>query len=161
MPSLVGSEMCIRDRYITIYSCMVSVGALTLKNIYVAVYAHITYVRGHFAAATASTLFFFADGACFLPCSAQFLVIYFSGLRPPFFVGASPCQIPRHINNHTYLAASSRDHPGFVRRCLLPRPPAPRGFTLCIFRRPPPPVFLWGYHVEIFIYITVYILRSI
>ena len=35
----------------------------------------------------ASTCFFFADGACFLPCSAQVLVNYFSGLRSPFLWG--------------------------------------------------------------------------
>ena len=62
---------------------MLSVGGFTLKYtyIYVAVYAYITSVRYHFAAATASTLFSSADGACFHPCSVQVLVNLF--LRPP------------------------------------------------------------------------------
>ena len=74
----------------------------------------------------------------------KFSSLYFSGLRPPFPVGASPCRIPRYVNHRTYLAAISRDRPGFVRRCLLPRPPALRGFTLGIFRDLRHPFFCGG-----------------
>ena len=77
----------------------------------------------------------------------------FSGLRPPFSVRASLRKIQRHIYDHTYFAASSRDRPGFVRRCLLPRPPAPRRLALCLFRRSPTPASLWGHLVEIYIYV--------
>ena len=85
----------------------------------------------------------------------KFSSFYFSGLRPPFPVGASPCKVPRHVNNHTYLAAISRDGPGFVRRCLLLRPPALRGFTLRIFRDLPHTFFSAGITLKC-LYKTVY-----
>ena len=85
----------------------------------------------------------------------KFSSFYFSGIRPPFPVGASPCKVPRHVNNHTYLAAISRDGPGFVRRCLLLRPPALRGFTLRIFRDLPHTFFSAGITLKC-LYKTVY-----
>ena len=92
----------------------------------------------------------------------KFSPFYFSGLRPQFPVGASPCKIPRHVNHHTYLAASSRDRPGFVGQCLLHRPPAPLGFTLWKFRDLRHPFSCGGItskYLYITVYICVYVLR--
>ena len=58
----------------------------------------------------------------------KFSSVFFSGLRPPFSVGASPCKLRRHINIHTYFAAGSRNRHGFVWRWLPPRRPARRLF---------------------------------
>ena len=60
--------------------------------------------------------FFVADGACFLHCSAQGLVVRFAGPRPPISPRDTVASRSSYIR---ILPASSRDRPGFVRRCLL------------------------------------------
>ena len=138
---------------------MVSVGGLTLKYICIYIMLRCIHILRPFAATSQPLLHRLCFSSPTLPASTlaphKFSSFYFSGLRPPFPVGASPCKVPRHVNNHTYLAAISRDGPGFVRRCLLLRPPALRGFTLRIFRDLPHTFFSAGITLKC-LYKTVY-----
>ena len=78
----------------------------------------------------------------------KFSSVFFSGLRPPFSVGASPCKLRRHINIHTYFAAGSRNRHGFVWRWLPPRRPARR-------------LFCCGGITLKYLYITFYLYASV